>query len=167
MSLTAKITTSIVAQQLGSSGLSTPEADVVKSYVENYANGTGADQAQVIWSNNRTLAGSASESLDLSGVLTDALGNSIALTAVKEIIVVPSSANTGDIRVGKKITNGFAGPFDQTAGALGVLATAGGILHLRNRSAAGWTVTAATGDLLSVENLSAGSSTYDIIVIGK
>lgn len=163
--LTAKFTLSVVAQQTSSKALTTPEADVSKSYVANYANGTGANQAQAIFSDSRTITGSGTDNLDLSGSLTDALGATVALTAVKELVI----ANTGtvQIRVGKKITNGFAGPFDQTAGALGIIVEAGGVLRLSNPSAAGWAVTAATADLLSVENLAGTAAAYDVIIVGK
>lgn len=168
--LTAKITTSIVADLAGTPALALPDAPLTKSYVASYANGAGANQAQAIYSGSRTIAGSGTDNLDLSGLLTDALGNVVSLTGVKEIII----ANTGasQIRVGKKITNGFAGPFDQTAGSLGVLVevaqgTSPGMLRLSSASAAGWAVVGATGDLLSIENMSATGATYDVIIIGK
>jgi hypothetical protein len=163
--LTAKLTLSIVAAQTNALDLTTPEADLTKSYVANYANGVGVNQAQAIFSDSRTVTGSGTDNLDLSGSLTDALGATLALTGVKELVI----ANTGttQLRVGKKITNGFAGPFDQTAGALGIVVEPGGVLRLSNPSAAGWAVTAATADLLSIENLGGTAGAYDVVIIGK
>lgn len=163
----AKILTSIIASQTAALDLTTPQSDIVKEYSQQYDEGTAADQAQVVWSDTRQLTSSAAESLDLAGGLAHALGGTITFTAIKEIILVPAEGNTGDIRLGRQITNGFAGPFDQTAGALGVLATPKGIIHLRNRSAAGWPVTGATGDLLRVENMVAATVNYDIIIVGE
>ncbi len=164
--LTAKITTSIVARQTSTLDLTAPEADVTKSYVEDYSDGTVADQAQLIFTDSRTVAGSGTDNLDLAGVLSGALGATLTFAGVKEIIVKNKSA-ANQLRIGKKIANGFAGPFDQTAGALGVIVEANGILHLRNASAAGWAVTHETADQLSVENLGATATDYDIIIIGK
>lgn len=168
--LTAKITTSIAADLAGTPALALPDAPLTKSYVASYANGSGANQVQAIYSGSRTIAGSGTDNLDLNGLLTDALGNVVSITGVKEIII----ANTGpsQIRVGKKITNGFAGPFDQTAGALGSLVevitgSSPGVYRASNASATGWPVTPGTGDLLSIENMSATGATYDVIIIGK
>lgn len=163
--LTSKITLSIVASLTAALDLTNPEADVTKSYVANYANGTGANQAQEIFTDSRAIGSSSTDNLDLSGLLTDALGVTIALTGVKELIIV--NTGTTQLRIGKKVTNGFAGPFDQTAGALGVIVEAGGVLRLSNPSAAGWAVVAATADQLSVENLTASAGAYDVIIIGK
>jgi hypothetical protein len=165
--LTAKITTEIVAQQSSALDLTAPQADISKSYVERYSNGGGADQAQLIFSDSRSINASSNDDLDLSGVLASALGGTIAFAAIKEIIIKAKSTNTGDLRVGKVISNGFAGPFDQTAGSLGVRVPPNGILHLRNPSAGGWAVTNATGDLLRVENLVAAQADYDVFLIGE
>jgi len=164
--LNAKITTTINAQQSTKLDLTQPEADIAKTYSEQYSDGTGADQAQLIFSDSRTATGSSSDNLDLAGSLVGALGATLTFAAVKEIIVKNKSA-ANQLRVGKKIANGFAGPFDQTAGALGVIVEPNGLLHLRNPGAAGWPVTAATADLLSIENLGATTTDYDVILIGK
>jgi hypothetical protein len=165
MTLTAKFTLSIVAQQSSALDLTSPEADVAKSYTDSFANGTGANQAQEIFSDSRTITGSGTDNLDLSGTLTDALGATVAFTGVKAIVI--RNTGTVQIRVGKKISNGFAGPYDQTAGALGHIVEPGGTYFVSNPSAAGWAVTAATADLLSVENLSASAAAYDVIIVGK
>jgi len=167
MLFSGKVTTSVVAELSNSIDLATAELPLAKSYVQSYADGGAVDQAQVMFSDTRSLSSSATESLDLAGALASSIGGAITFTAIKEIIIKAAAANTGNLRVGKVITNGFAGPFDQTAGSLGVTIPPGGILHLRNPSATGWAVTAATGDLLSVENLVAASVSYDIILIGE
>jgi hypothetical protein len=164
--LTAKITSEVIAQQKSQLDLTAPEADISRSYVQQYSDGTGANQAQKMFSDARTVAGSSSDNLDLAGSLPDALGATLTFAAIKEIIVKNKSA-ANQLRIGKKISNGFAGPFDQTAGALGVVVEPNGILRLNNPSANGWPVTAATADLLSVENLGATSSDYEVILIGK
>jgi len=165
--LQAKVTTSISGHVENTLDLTSPDAPIAKSYVQNYADGTGADQAQQLFSDTRALGISAAESLDLAGGLAAPLGGNITFTAIKEIIVKAPAANAGDLRVGRVVANGFIGPFDQTALALGVAVPPGGILHLRNPSAGGWAVTAATGDLLRVENLVATAASYDIILIGE
>jgi hypothetical protein len=51
--------------------------------------------------------------------------------------------------------------------ANGHIVEPGGTYFVSNPSAAGWAVVAATGDQLSVENLSASAAAYDVILIGK
>lgn len=46
------------------------------------------------------LAASASENLDLAGGLTDDFGATLTFTAIKEIIIHASSANTNNVLVG-------------------------------------------------------------------
>lgn len=163
----AKLTMSVVASISQALDLTTPQADVVKSYVQQFAEGSGADQAHQIFSDTRSIASSSTDNLDLSGVLSAALGGTIAFTGIKAIIIKAAEANTGAIRVGKVISNGFAGPFDQTAGSLGVKVEADGLLVLINPSAAGWAVTNSTADLLSIENLVAAIVNYDVIIVGE
>lgn len=161
----AKITTRVIASQTNAGDLSTPQDDIVKSYEQSYSNGTGAEQAQILFHDQRTLGASAAESLDVAGGLPHPLGGMISFTAIKEIIIAGAPANTGDLRVGAGVVNGFTGPFG--AAAIGNLVGPGGIFHQRNASAAGWAVTAGTADLLRVENLVAAAQTYDIIIIGE
>jgi head-tail adaptor len=67
--LTSKLTLSIVAAQIAALDLESPEADLTKSYVDSFANGTGANQAQEMFSDSRTITGSGTDNLDLSGHL--------------------------------------------------------------------------------------------------
>jgi hypothetical protein len=161
----AKITTRIVASQTNAKDLSTPQADIVRSIEQSYADGTGADQAQIVWGDTRTLGSSASESLDLAGGLTHELGGTITFTAIKEIIIEGDEDNTGNLRVGAGVANAFVGPFG--ASAIGNLVGPLGLFHQRDRSATGWAVTAGTGDLLRIENLVAATANYNITIIGE
>jgi hypothetical protein len=160
----AKVTTSLVTSQTNPKDLSTPQADIVKKYEQSYAEGTAADQAQVVFADSRTVAASGTDNLDLAGGLTHELGGTITFTAIKEIIVVPTSGTGTDLRVGKGVSNAFVGPFG--ASAPGNLV--GRILHHGNDSATGWAVTPGTGDILSIENLGGSTGiTYDIVIIGE
>jgi hypothetical protein len=49
------------------------------------------------------------ENLDLSGVLANALGATLAFTAIKAILIVADSANTNNVVVGGAASNGFVG----------------------------------------------------------
>jgi hypothetical protein len=160
-----KIILSIIGTQTNAKDLVTPQADLVEKIEQSFSDGTGADQAQVIFSDTRTLAGSTNESLDLAGGLPHALGGTITFSAIKAIIVKARDTNTGNLRVGAGVANAFQGFFG--ASAIGNLVTPDGLLVLIDPSATGQAVTGGTGDLLRIENLSAGSSDYDIYIIGE
>ena len=129
-------------------------------------NGTGAGNADKIFTDRRTLAASGTEDLDLAGVLLDAFGAAITWARVKGIFISAAAANTNNVVVGAAAATQWA-----------TLLNATGTLTLRPGSsicaiagpadATGWAVTAGTGDLLKVAN-SAGSTsvTYDIVIIG-
>lgn len=144
---------------------STARDDLLWNFAKSLANGTGANQADRVWRDQRTLAASANEDLDLAGALTDALGGSAVFARVKAIVVRASDANTNNVVVGGAASNQFVGPFG--AGTHTVAVKPGGIFAVFAADATAWAVTAGTGDLLRIAN-SAGSTavTYDIIIIG-
>lgn len=144
-------------------GTATFPAKLSGSYT--LANGTGANQAQTVFSDQRTLAASTAEDLDLSGTLTDAFGATIAFTKVKAICVKAAAANTNDVEVGGQATNGFSTIFSDASDV--VLVKPGGMFALIAPDANGYAVTAGTGDLLQITNGGAGTSvTYDVVIVG-
>jgi hypothetical protein len=165
MTVTATITARInatVASPIISAQGSGPTIDLIGTTL--ITPGTGANQADLMFADTRTLAASASENLDLNGALTDVLGKTLNLLKVKAIMVRASGANANDIVIGGAATNGFVGPFGAAAHTIAV--RPGGEFVIAH-SGAGWPVVAGTGDLLKIANGGAGTSvTYDIIIIG-
>lgn len=136
----------------------TPNIDI------QYAPGTGIGFADKMFSDQRTLAASATENLDLAGVLADPLGATLTFVHVKTIYFHASSANTNNVCVGGAASNTFVGPF---ADATDIVCVPPGGVALFSTPGAGWTVTASTGDILKVANSSSGTGvTYDVVIIG-
>jgi hypothetical protein len=133
-------------------------------FVKNFADGTGADQANQVFTDTRTLSASATESLDLAGGLVDAFGVALTFTKIKAVIVSAAAGNTNNVEVTRPASNGV--PLFM-AGGDGVALTPGASLASIFPDANGVAVTAGTGDLLTLTN-SAGSTsvTYTIIIIG-
>jgi hypothetical protein len=166
MSLKAALKASVTGTLSGSNDLGNPVQTFSELVELAIADGTGADQANNIFSDERTLAASATESLDLAGALSNALGAVLTFTAIKAIMIVADSGNTNDVVVGGAAANAFVGPFVDATDKLSI--GPGDFVLITRRSAAGWPVVAATGDLLKIANAGAGSSvTYKIIVIGE
>ncbi|MGW5409023.1 hypothetical protein [Streptomyces spiralis] len=128
--------------------------------------GTGAGNADRVFSDRRTLAASATEDLDLAGVLLDAFGSAITFARVKGLIIAAATGNTNNVVVGAASSN----PWATLLGATHTLTLRPGAFVAVGTGAAdatGYAVTASTGDLLKVANSGSGTSvTYDIHIIG-
>ena len=130
-----------------------------------FTDGAGANQAQKLFTDQRTLAASANESLDLSGVLADVFGAAITFTKIKAILVKAADGNTNDVVLGGAASNAWVGPFGASTHTVAV--KPGGTVMFVAPDANGYPVTAGTGDLLKVANSAGGSGvTYDIVIVG-
>ncbi len=129
-----------------------------------FTSGTGDYEINKIVSDERSLSASGTENLDLAGGFTDALGNTVTMTAVKAILVIADAGNTNNVVVGGDATNTVLGIF--TAEADSIEVKPGGVF-MWVAPKTGATVTATTGDLLMITNGSSGTSvTYKIVILG-
>lgn len=166
MSLQLQILASVLGQYTGANDIAAPRQDIAKRASLNLSTGVGANQADLVFTDTRTLAASATENLDLAGVLTDAFGQSLAFAEIVAILVVASGANANDVVIGGAASNGFVSPFGDATDTVKV--KPGGTFLLTAPGAAAFAVTAGTGDLLKVTNGGAGTPvTYDIVLIGR
>lgn len=165
MGLTATLQLSLNAILSKALDLLTAEPPLSYNKTFTITNGTGANQADQMFHDQRTLSASANEALDLAGVLSDLFGATIALARVKILIVYASPNNTNDVLVGGAASNGFISWVGDATDAVAV--KPGGILILVAPNATGYPVTAGSADQLKIAN-SAGSTsvTYDIVIVG-
>ncbi|MES0444980.1 MAG: hypothetical protein ABUJ92_00405 [Desulfobacterales bacterium] len=165
MSLEASVQISLSSVLQSALDLTTSKDTLSYKKTNTFTNGTGANQVNNQFHDQRTLAVSTAEELDLAGSLLDAFGNTITFTKIKGIIVYAAAANTNDVRIGGSAANGF----NSWVGAVGdyVKVKPGGLFLLTAPDATGLAVTAGTGDLLTLENDSSGTAvTYDIVLLG-
>lgn len=163
MALSATIKAGIQASQTNVLDLGTATFPLSVLESLSLTDGTGADQADRIFSDERTLAASASEDLDLSGSLTNAFGT-VTFARIKAVLVIADSGNTNNVNVSRPASNGVP-LFLAASDGIGV--RPGGVLLWACTDATGVAVTAGTGDLLTIANSSSGSAvTYRIIIIG-
>lgn len=165
MALTTKIVTQVIASLTDSLDLSTVTDALDYTSRLSWSSGTGADQADMLWHDQRTLGASATENLDLAGSLTNAFGDVQTFARVKLLLVKAAAANTNNVLVGGDATSTFLTWVVAENDA--VVVRPGGLLLLYAPDATAYAVTATTGDLLMITN-SAGSTsvTYDIVIIG-
>ncbi len=166
-SVNAKIAFSIAATLAGTPGdFGDASAPLADSRSFSFKPGTGANQANNIFADKRTLAASGTENLDLSGLLQNQLNETIAFTKVRALIITADATNVNDVVVGGHATAAFASMFSDPTDKVKV--KPGGMLVLVAPDVNGYAVTATTADLLTIANSNSGTAVgYGIIVVGS
>jgi hypothetical protein len=164
MALTTSIVAQVSAVHTNPVDLGTGTLPLSVQRMINLTSGTGANAADRLFSDTRTLAASGTEDLDLAGVLVDVFGTVLTFARIKMILVSAAAANTNNVNVSRTTSNGvplFLAATD------GIPVRPGGLFLWAAPDATAVPVTAGTGDLLTVAN-SAGTTgvTYDIVIIG-
>ena len=88
------------------------------AYDDALASGTAADEADRIWSDQRTLAAGANDDLDLTALTHSLFGSTVTIdfARVKAILIVHTSTTSGEkLSLDSSVTNGFTGPFAGSA----------------------------------------------------
>lgn len=130
--------------------------------------GTGLNKANLLYIDTRTLAGGATENLNMN-TLVDPMGVAQTWLSVKFLAVILNTTTVGaSLQVGGLAAttawNSFINASDDAEITLGP----GGALILSNPSALGYAVTDVTNHLLKILNDSSPSisETYTVIAIG-
>lgn len=161
MGLTTTIKAAIGYRKTASVDLGSAEAKYDGHGEATLANGTGSNQADLVYADQRTIAASGSETLDLTA-LVGPLGEVVSFAKVKAILIKAAAGNTNNVVVGDAAVDPFTGPLGGTTPTITV--PPGGVALL-TAPAAGWSTTSATD--LKVANSGAGTGvTYDIEVVG-
>jgi hypothetical protein len=165
MALTSSVTVQLEGLLTSALDLSTVSSPVVIPQHYPLSSGTGANQADKMFADTRTLAASATENLDLAGTLLDAFGAAITFVKVKAFLIRAAAANTNNVLVGGHASAAFVNWVSDATDV--VVVKPGGLLLLVAPNAAGYGVTATTGDMLTITN-SAGTTgvTYDVAILG-
>lgn len=162
MPLSTRLEVKVAAELSLATDLANAAAPVNLAKSMVLASGTGADQADKVFADRRTVAAGATDTIDLAGALTDPLGAVVSFAKVKAIVI--SNRSTTQTLTVTRPVNGA--PIFAAAGDA-VAVPPGGVLALAAPGAAGLaTVTAGTGDLLDVVNSAGASADYDVVVIG-
>lgn len=152
----------LLAADLGSGGYAA--LPILLDWSAQLSNGTGAGQASQVYQDTGSLGASASVSLDLAGSLTNIFGVTITFTKIKLLAIRAAAANNvaNNLLVSRPASNGLVW-FSAASDAFFLAPGAWNIFY----DPVGVTVTAATGDILTLTN-SAGTNTigYDIVIVG-
>lgn len=166
MALASKLALNVVANLTSALDLADASVPLTKLYRTVLTTGTGAGMADLVFHDQRTLAASATEDLDLAGVLASPLGTTLTFARVKGLIVNALSTNTNNVVVGAASATQWATLLNST-GTVTLRPGATFAAFAGEADATGYAVGAGATDLLKVANSGAGTSvSYQIIVIG-
>lgn len=164
MALTTRLTTRLEASYTSPLDLSSPVDALDWLMRLDLASGTGENQADLLWHDQRTIDASSSETLDLVATLTDAFGDALTFVELKLLLVRAAAANTNNVQVSATLTSGVTGLFLADEDGLSVYP---GGLFLWVAPETGPTVTATSADTITFANSGAGTGvTYDVVIIG-
>lgn len=151
---------------------SVPNDPLTLNKIIEYANGNGAGAADKLYYAERTIGASSNETLDISGGITDNVGNTFTIARVKMLLIIaePSdpaaTKNTNDVVVGAAAATQWAA----LLGTTGTLTLKPGAVSLHAAGiadATAWVATGGASDNLKVANGGAGTSvTYQIVIVG-
>jgi hypothetical protein len=163
--VTANLEVSVQAQLDGTADIGTPSINSSALRVLKFTPGNSTiGQADVMWSDSRTITASGTDSLDMTGSLTGLLGGTVAMAEVCAIYIEAATTNTNQVVIGGAASNTFSGPFATTTSKIAL--NPGEFVLLSSQN--GWGVTAGTGDILQIANSAGGTSVvYNIILIGR
>jgi hypothetical protein len=122
-----------------------------------FADGAGALAGNVLYQASLALSGGV-YNLDLNASVTDSYGSTVTLLRVKGIHVYNTGATS--LTVG----NGTNPWVTMLTGTGTIILPAGAAFAAWTPDATGWTVTAATGDILKFAGT--GTATFQVVVLG-
>lgn len=141
-----------------------PAASINVPLATEMQTGTSDSQSDRAYHVRATVAATSADTYDLAGTLTDAFGDTLTFVEVTAIVVYNRATTTGlTISVGGG-TNAFsswlaAANDEVKCGPSGMVVVTSPV--------DGHTVTAGTGDILEIDNATASSIEYDLVVIGR
>lgn len=157
MALAGKIEAILDIVLSGSPDSGTAKHTVNESVRIDLTDGIGANQANNIFADDFTISGAGTQTYDLAGGITNALGSTLTFTAIKAILIENTGAAALTYGGGANPFLGFVGGATHT-----ISIPVGGSLLLTDPSAAGQAVTAGTGDTITLSGTDAAGSIWII-----
>lgn len=171
MPLTTSLLLQVQAALTGVADYGSPSSSPVLDIRYATTDGTGANQNDIIWADERTVASAANDDLDLAGSLTNVFGQTVNFAELTGIIIVNAprsgAANTTNLTLGVG-TNPVVGYLGGTTPTVGPMRPGHVFLEWNSENASGLcAITAGTGDILRIANSSGAPATYQIWLIGR
>lgn len=167
MALTAKMAIELNIAYSASRDLADTQHPIILSRGPTLKSAEGAgndDHADVVWDDQRTLADTANETLDLQdGSLTDNLGNAVTIDILKALYIKNTSTDASLLIGGAAATQ--LGLFNDVSDVLKL--QPGGEILLTAPLAAGIDTTTNSDLKLAHDGTGSSDLVYDIVVVGE
>lgn len=160
VSLSSTVRVRISSSLVSTGALSTAKDNADLDYTYDLAAGTGDSQIDTIYQAQRSLAAGASETLDLSGSLTNNLGGSAVFGHVK-LVYIRSLSSSGNLIVGNA-SQAWEGWI--SASGTETIASKGTLLHVSPND--GWAVVNGVSDGLKITSSDTAVASYIISIQG-
>lgn len=159
------LTTALTGVVLGTPPTGTGNLVLGPGNLASYAfdNGSGAGQANKYGAKSAAITDGSSATLDLNTALTDGLGNTVALAAIK-VLRIRNTSTTVSLTVGAAASTPFLGPMGGTAPTQTI--PPGGELLWVNSTAGGWDCSSGVADNLKLLNGGGAALTYILEALG-
>lgn len=159
MGFRAKVSVGVSAAVSGTPDVGSARHVIDEVFDLSFGDGTGANQAKNVYSDDFSIVGAGTQTYDLAGALANGLGQTLTFTAIKAIVI--KNTGTAPLNYGGGSTPflGFLGDATDK-----IVIPAGGLVVLADPTAAGQVVTAGTGDLVTLGGTDAAGT---IIIVGE
>jgi len=163
MALTTRLQFNVNANLSSTVGLAAAQAVVQKIWTIDLATGTGANQADKVYSlNEQSIADGQTLDIDLAASLEDPLGGAFTPVRVKAIFLYAATTNTTNLTI---LGDAASVLFLNTA-ATTITLRPGAMFALADPGATGWTVTGTTADIVQIVNGSGAAAKVSVVIIG-
>jgi hypothetical protein len=132
MTLSAQVNVQYSASELGAHTVAEPSFEPRVQLALAYENGVAVNQADLQWTVSRTIAGGASETIDLSAGLLDAFNQPLAFAEIVAVIITTDAENEANLELGGAAAEAWVGIFKAATdvikippGAMFAIATGG------------------------------------------
>lgn len=160
-SVTSQVNLQVSAQYSNTVGLQDVSAPLTVMKTISLAHGTGANQADKVYSQQYSIATGATQSIDVAGSLTDSMGVAFTPARIKAIYIGSAAANTTNLTV---FGDAAHVPFFGTV-ATSFTMRPGGAFLLVDPGATGYVVTASTGDIIKIINAAGATAVVDLVIV--
>lgn len=165
-----KLTARLQADQVGASDFGGPAFyPDMHGFVE-LVEGTGVDQADLLWMDERTVSASSNDDIDLAGALMEATGGTFVAAELVFIFIInkprSGATNSSNLTIGNA-TNPVAGMTGAASATIGPIRPNGWFMLGSPDAAGQGPITAGTGDILRIANGTGGSNTYQIAIVAR
>ncbi len=160
--LSTQVEVKVAPTLTGTVGLATATASASGLSSFTLANGVGASQGDMVYTQTATITTGATLSLDVKGAMVDAFGAAFTPAKLRLVYIASRSANTTNVT----LFGNAASPLILSVATTTTTLSPGDIFLVTRRAAAGITCTAATADIIDVTNAAGASAIVDIVLIG-